>query len=288
MSKHYTPLRYPGGKGKLAPYIKAVFRENRLCDGHYVEPYAGGAGVALDLLLTEHASEIHLNDLNHPLYAFWHTLLNEPEELCRRIKTCKVSVHTWRRQRNIIREANKHSMFEVGFAFFFLNRTNRSGIINGGVIGGLDQKGNWKIDARFNRNTLIARVERILEYKERIHIYNMDAGDFLLKVPQTLPQKSLIYLDPPYYIKGQRLYDNHYKHDDHQEIAELVQSKVNRPWLVSYDNAPEIVDLYTNRKIDTFNLHYSAAGASTGSELMIYGKGLKIPTVESCIFRKVA
>lgn len=277
MAQHYTPLRYPGGKSKLSDYLKDTFERNDLADGEYMEPYAGGSGVALALLMTEYASHIHLNDLNYPLYAFWHSVLYETEELCRRIKNCRVTVNVWKRQRKIIDNPDDYSLLELGFALFFLNRTNRSGIISAGVIGGKDQTGEWKIDARFNKDSLIKRIERIADYEHRISIYNLDAIDLIKTVIPTLPKKSLIYLDPPYYVKGQRLYDNHYKHEDHEQIAQLVQSKIKRPWLVSYDNAEEIQKLYKQRRQCIYTLNYSAYNNYRGSEVMIYSDDLILP-----------
>lgn len=277
MSHFYTPLRYPGGKSKLSDYLKSIFEINGLCDGHYMEPYAGGAGVALSLLMTEYASHIHINDLNKPLYAFWHSVIYDTEALCRRIKNCRITLNVRRRQKNIIARPDEHDLLELGFACFFLNRTNRSGIISGGVIGGNDQEGEWKIDARFNKNTLIERIERIADYSHRISIYNLDAADIIKEVIPSLPRKSLIYLDPPYYVKGQRLYDNHYHHEDHEKLAKLVQSKIKRPWLVSYDNTKEIRSLYREHRRYGYSLNYSAAKVYSGSEVMIYSDDLKLP-----------
>ena len=277
MAQYYTPLRYPGGKAKLTEYLKDTFERNNLTDGHYVEPYAGGAGVALSLLMTEYASHIHLNDLNYPLYAFWHSVLYETEDLCRRIKNCRVTVNVWKRQRKIVNNPEKYSLLELGFALFFLNRTNRSGIIKAGIIGGKNQTGKWKIDVRFTKDALIERIERIADYEHRISIYNLDAIDIIKKVIPKLPRKSLIYLDPPYYVKGQRLYDNHYKHEDHERIAELVQTKIKRPWLVSYDNTKEIKKLYKQRRKCVYSLNYSAYATYQGTEVMIYSDELALP-----------
>jgi DNA adenine methylase len=173
----------------------------------------------------------------------------------------------------------------LGFAFFFLNRTNRSGIISGGVIGGLEQLGEWKIDARFNRKELIRRIELIAEYRDRISLYNLDALDLIKEVVPSLPNKTLVYLDPPYYVKGQRLYDNHYKHDDHAEIAKVVQKYIKQPWIVSYDNCENISELYCRRRQHIYTLNYSASRATVGSEIMIYGDTVEIPEVESAVFR---
>lgn len=282
MAQVYTPLRYPGGKAKLSAYVKELFRLNKLCDGHYVEPYAGGAGVALDMLMTEHAKHIHLNDLNLPLFAFWHSVLNNTEKLCGKIENCTLSVNAWKRHRTVVRNPEEHDFLKLGFAFLFLNRTNRSGIIRGGVIGGLDQSGNYKIDARFNREGLIDRIKKISLYRHRIHIYNLDALDFVDKVEAELPENSLIYLDPPYYNKGQRLYDNHYSRGDHAKVARIV-SRLKHKWIVTYDKVPEICDLYKDYRQSTYGLQYSAQASRIGSEVMIYSDGVLAPSLDGYV-----
>ncbi len=277
MSKFYTPLRYPGGKAILAPFIKAVFEENGLCDAHYVEPYAGGAGIGLSVLFTEYSRHIHLNDISYPLYCVWDTILNKTENFIRRISNVKVTPNTWRNQRKILKSPQQHEPNEVAFAFFFLNRTNRSGILNGGMIGGNSQSGKWKIDARFGKSELIRRIEAIADYRDRISIYNMDAMEFTQMITRKLPQKSFIYLDPPYYTKGSRLYTDYYRHDDHKSIAQFIQTNLNRPWIVTYDNVPEIAMLYSARRSLTYNLNYSANTHRKGTELMLFCDSLKIP-----------
>lgn len=288
---HSTPLRYPGGKGKLSPFIKLCLQENNLLDGHYAEPYAGGAGVAIDLLLSECVSYIHLNDLNYPLYCFWHAILNDCDEFLDKLSRCTLSVAAWRRHRNIVDEAKFHRKVDVGFSFFFLNRTNRSGIISGGVIGGYEQTGNWKIDARFNKETLKNRIQRINAYADRIFIYNLDAIGFLKKMGKKLPSKSLIYLDPPYYDKGQRLYDNFYCPDDHVSVRNAVSEINDIPWIVSYDNKPAILDLYKRYRSHVYDLKYSAAKAYNGSEAIFFCDAMKVPDkrkLQSLLYKSAA
>jgi DNA adenine methylase len=275
MATVYTPLRYPGGKSQIAPYFKTLFDRNKLGDSHYVEPYAGGAGVALALLMTEYAKHIHLNDIYYPIYSFWHTLLNQTDVFCNRISTVNIDMDVWREQKSILKDQDNHTIEEVGFAFFFLNRANRSGIINGGVIGGNDQTGNYKIDARFNRKDLIARAEAIARYRHRISLYNLDAEKFLKKTLPKLPKKTIVYLDPPYYCKGSDLYHNSYKPADHQRISTLVQEQIRHKWIVTYDNHPVINNLYEARRKRVFSLNYSAAHYQKGKELMIYSDSLE-------------
>lgn len=276
-----TPLRYPGGKGKLTDFLKLTFETNELLDGHYVEPYAGGAGIALNLLLHGYASSIHLNDLNQSVFSFWRSLLDFPEELCKLIIDTPVTMDEWYKQKNILKNPDNHSLLERGFSTFFLNRTNRSGIIWGGVIGGKKQDGNWKLDARFNKPDLIQRIQNIALYRSRIHLYNLDAAELIASVLPMLPAKTLVYLDPPYYIKGQGLYENHYQHDDHLEIARLVKSNINHPWIVSYDHAPEIGSMYKGCPKLEYGINYSVQDRYKGAEVMFFSKELVIPDVKS-------
>ena len=274
-----SPLRYPGGKLKLARFIKLVIEENFLLDGHYVEPFCGGSAVALSLLFEEYAEHIHINDLNQSIHAFWATVLDHTDDLCCLIKETPVTMDVRKKQKEIQTSPDDFSTLELGFSTFFLNRTNHSGIILGGVIGGNDQSGKWKIDARYNKKDLIARIEKIASYRQRISLYNEDAGDLLRNIVPRLPDKTLVYLDPPYYVKGKDLYQNHFVHQDHVDLAEAVKNNIRQNWMVSYDFVPEISDIYEDfRQID-YQLSYSAATRQKGSELMIFDDSLVIPQV---------
>ncbi|MBH9023134.1 DNA adenine methylase [Pseudomonas aeruginosa] len=271
-----TPLRYPGGKGKFSHFIKQIFTSNNLFDGHYVEPYAGGAGVALELLFHEYASTIHINDIDPAIYSFWHAATQQTEQLCKLIHDTPVTMENWRHYKQILENTQDHSTLDVAMATFFLNRTNRSGILKAGVIGGQDQAGKWKLDARYNKKDLTSRIELIGRFKERIKVYNQDAIQLLTETIPLLPEKTLIYLDPPYYVKGSGLYRNYYTHDDHVQISETM-AKVKHPWLVSYDNVKEIKDIYSEYRQDEYILSYTAQEKKKGSEVMIYGPSILPP-----------
>lgn len=276
-----TPLRYPGGKGKLTDYIKLVLRQNDLLNGHYAEPYAGGAGIALTLLLERYVSRIHLNDLNPSVYAFWRTVLDQPDGLCKLIADTDVTMDEWYRQKAIFVDPTNHSSLEIAFSTFFLNRTNRSGIILGGVIGGKNQDGAWKLGARFNKTDLIARIDRVARYHSDIQLYNLDAVNFITDILPTLPSKSLVYLDPPYYVKGKGLYQNHYLHDDHMVIANKVKNEIVLPWIVSYDHAPEITKMYEGCPTIEYGINYSAQKKYQGAEVMFFSETIKIPDIKN-------
>ncbi len=274
-----SPLRYPGGKGALANFVKLVVIRNGLRDGHYAEPYAGGAGIAWPLLFGEYSRHVHINDLSIQVYSFWRAVLDHTESLCRLISDTHVSMATWNRQRNVHDNPGSFSLLEVGFSTFFLNRTNRSGILTGGVIGGKRQQGVWKLDARFNKRDLIARIVKIARYRDRISLHNMDALAFMRTVLPRLPHRSLVYLDPPYFGKGKGLYENRYRPEDHKEVAEAVTRRLSLPWIVSYDTDREIAHLYKGHRARRYDLSYSAQSRYAGSETMFFSPGLTLPRV---------
>lgn len=272
-----SPLRYPGGKGSLSPVMKNIIETNLLYDGTYIEPYAGGAGIALDLLYNEYMKIVLINDLDFSIFAFWYSVLNNPNELCKMIREIKVDVKNWKKQKKVQLNKNKHTILDVGFSTFFLNRTNRSGILNGGIIGGYNQNGTWKINARFNKDDLIKRILKASNYRHRIELYNLDAGKFILKMRKSLPTNSLLYIDPPYYIKGKDLYKHHYIHKDHVSISKIIKNIKKQNWIVTYDNVPQISELYKENRQIQYSLYYSAAIKQKGTELMIFGDRLAIP-----------
>lgn len=280
-NKLYTPLRYPGGKAQFAPFIASVMDANGLAGGHYLEPYAGGAGVALELLYHGQASHVHINDLDPAVHSFWAAVTTEPDELLRLLAVTPINMDQWFKWRSILRGEVAVSLVERGFATLFMNRTNRSGILKGGVIGGLAQSGDYKLDARFKKDMLAARIRKIADHASHITVHCEDALALLERCGQLLPKKSLIYLDPPYYVKGQGLYRNFYKHDDHLAIAKALQSrKFTLPWVVSYDNASEICDMYQLSQSLTYGLNYTAQKRYVGNEVMFFSRKLLVPEDE--------
>lgn len=266
----FTPLRYPGGKGRMGPWIAELMRHNNISGGWYVEPYAGGCGAALFLLIHGYVDRIVINDADPVIFSFWKTVTEQPEELIAKIKSTQVSMTAWRAQREILENAAAHCQLDIAFATFFLNRTNRSGILSGGVIGGKNQSGEWKLGARFNKDDLIERIRAIGKLSKRISVHGLDALELLDVIEPQLPAKSLIYLDPPYFQKGAQLYRNFYAPEDHAAIAERV-AKLKVPVIVTYDNAKEISALYSSFKQVEFSLRYSTHQARPqATELLIY------------------
>jgi len=266
-----TPLRYPGGKARLGAWLADLIRHNGLENGCYIEPYAGGAGAAVFLLANEHVDRIVINDADPVIYAFWWALVNESERLVELIESTLVTMDAWYEQQDVIEECDMADLTRLGFATFFLNRTNRSGIIKGGVIGGKNQDGKYKIDARFNKDDLVARIKRLAKLHDRIQVLNLDAMDLLAGGQVEFGVNSLTYLDPPYYKKGSQLYRNHYLPEDHAAISDRVK-ELQSPWLVTYDNCPEIKGLYSDVKGVDFSFYYSThTERPKGNEALFYG-----------------
>lgn len=282
----FSPLRYPGGKGTLAPYVRELLEINSLVGGDYVEPFAGGAGVALDLLLSGYVSTIHINDIDPCIYAFWRSAIFDTDRFVEKIRTVDLTVEAWRAAREVKRSPEAHDDFDLGFAAFLLNRTNRSGILNGGMIGGLSQAGQWKFDCRFNRADLADRIQRIGFFRSRIALSKSDANEFIIAKSGELGPRSLFYIDPPYYVKGAYLYENHYRHEDHVALATTI-SAIPQPWLVSYDNAPQIRTIYRSMPQEVFSIGYSARNHGMGAEVMVFSPALQTPaTVYSSLKQK--
>ncbi|EOF9239280.1 DNA adenine methylase, partial [Klebsiella pneumoniae] len=277
MAKYRTPLRYPGGKQKLTPFVLELIIANGMEGCQYVEPYAGGAGVAMQLLIDGHVKNVHLNDSSYHIYAFWHSILNDTEKFCNQISKSLLNIDEWKKHREVVRHPSEHSIFDVGFSTFYLNRTNRSGVLTGGVIGGLSQEGKWKIDARFSHSELINRIELIASKKDSVFVYNKDAEDFFAENVIAFPENTFMYCDPPYFDKASGLYLNYYKPEDHERIANTIQTIDNIKWIVSYDGVENILSYYKNRKKFLYQLQYNVSKVYKGNEVFIFSDDMVIP-----------
>lgn len=279
---HYSPLRYPGGKNKLASFIANLCIENNI-RGHYIEPYSGGASVALYLLLERYVDLITINDKDRSIYAFWYSVLNYTDDLCNLIEKTPITIEIWKKQKEI--QVNKESatLLELGFSTFYLNRTNRSGIISAGVIGGNDQKGNYLMDCRFNKYELVKRIRLIASKAKNIRLLQEDALaliDIVESETKTRRNKnSLFYFDPPYFDKGSTLYMNHYKENDHLAVSEKIKQIGNIHWIVSYDNTEYIQSLYSEYRKKEFSFKHTAFQSRVGKEIMFFNDSLILPHI---------
>lgn len=272
----YSPLRYPGGKNKLSKFIASICVKNDIKE-HYVEPYAGGASVALYLLVNGYVREITINDLDRAIYAFWYSVLNDTDRLCNKIRNTEINLENWRKQKEIHNNKdNEKDLLKLGFATLFLNRTNYSGIIDGGMIGGVEQKGNYKLNCRFNKKDIIERIRLISKHKDNIHLENLDALELIKKVKKN--KNTIFYFDPPYFLKGQSLYMNSYEHSDHEKVSEEIKNIKNAHWIVSYDDTPQIQHLYKGVKKIDYSFSHTAYKARLGLESIFISAITEIDT----------
>ena len=277
---YYSPLRYPGGKGKLEPFMEMMITKLNHVGGTYIEPFAGGAGIAMGLLEKGVVNDVVINDLDKGIYSFWRATLTETNRFIEEIMNVSLTIDEWRRQRNICFEDYKKYSFELGFATFYMNRTNRSGIIKGGVIGGQEQRGNWKLDARFNREDLSERIEKIAKRRSHIHLYNKDIGSFVKNYLPKYSDNALIYFDPPYFDKGKQLYLNFFNYADHVRIEEMIRKNVNCDWIITYDDVPEIAHIYDGYSLKRYDLNYSVSKKRKASEIIIFKNKKMIPEID--------
>lgn len=277
----YSPLRYPGGKNKLSAFIAKICIDNNL-NGHYVEPYSGGASVALFLLMEGFVDRITINDKDRSIYAFWHSVLNKTKKLCERIENVELTIEEWKKQKKIQSNKMEADLFDLGFSTFYLNRTNHSGIINAGVMGGMEQNGNYLMDCRFNKSDLIQRIESIAKFKKNIRLYKKDAIKLIDKIQkESLNDNVVFYFDPPYYLKASTLYMNHYEDKNHKNVSDKIKSIKNIKWIVSYDNVPEIQKLYVDCPKKEFSFKHTAYEIREGKEILFFSDNIVQPKIQN-------
>lgn len=269
MATTFTPLRYPGGKTVYADLLLEFIRLNGLKDVVLVEPYAGGAGASIKLLLQNKVQKLILNDLDPAIYAFWWSVVNAPEEMLAMIRHCRVSISEWKRQREINRRKDKRDLLGLGFSTLYLNRCNRSGILTANPIGGMSQRGDYKIDARFNKQGLMRKIEAIADRANEIEVYNGTCEKLISVLNKRSDrEKLLVYFDPPYYQKGPLLYLNHYTQNDHAKLARRILRCKFR-WILSYDRHAAIEQLYAGVLQYESELRYTIVGNEKAKELVV-------------------
>lgn len=274
-SPYLSPLRYPGGKARLAPYLARVLAAQSSTIDTYCEPYAGGAGAGLQLLADGHVSKLIINDLNPGVAAFWRSAFFKTDALIESIADCTVDIHNWHEQRAIYLDPSKYDDLKLGFATFFLNRTNRSGILSARPIGGLDQTGNWGIDARFNKPDLVRRLKYLRTLASQVSVREEHAIE-LIRTLGRRRRPVLLYVDPPYVVPGEELYMTDHSWPEHQRL-ERVLTKSPHPWILTYDADKRTRDLYRDFRCLRFGISHTAHVQKIGREFMFFSKRLRVP-----------
>ena len=274
-----SPLRYPGGKASMSGLLADIRKVNGLGDRAIAEPFAGGAGASLSLLFMEEAPNIHINDADIAIHDFWWTLTNRPKPFIDQLSKARLTMNEWHRQRDIYRDRSRVSRLKRGFSAFYLNRCNRSGIVmNGGPIGGIEQKGPWKLDARFNKHDLVKRCEKVAEYRDRIAVSRLDGRSFIAGLDS---RKTFFFIDPPYFEKGPTLYLNALDKTYHESLSAQLKGMSSASWVLTYDDCPEIRKMYKGwASIRPFALNYTASERRKGREILITPKWMHLPSMQ--------
>lgn len=274
MPKCISPLRYPGGKAKLYRKVSELIKNNFDVKPIYCEPFAGGFGLGISLLLNGDISSAIINDFDYCIYAFWKCVVDEAlhDNFVEMIRSTEVTIEEWRKQKEIYKNYDCYSVLQVGFSTFFLNRCNRSGILSANPIGGINQTGKYSIDCRFNKETLINQIEKIYSYRNRITVYNKDA---VTLIPEIDTMNNVLFnIDPPYIKAGPLLYKNNYDAEDHKKLGEEVKQLKNK-WIMTYDNNPLVYEIYNGFNIRLYNLSYSLENKHKAEEIMILSPSMK-------------
>ena len=270
-----SPLRYPGGKTVLYDKVKTIINNNIKEKCTYIEPFAGGCGLALKLLFNGDVNNIIINDYDYAIFCVWENILNNTEEYIKKIKSIDITLEEWKKQHEIYQNKEKYNKLDIAIATLFLNRTNVSGVIKGGPIGGYSQTGKYKIDCRFNKEALIKKIIKISEYSDKIQVYNLEANEFIKEVIINIKNVTFTYLDPPYIQKGPTLYKNFFKEENHRILAKTILDTLkDYNWIITYDNTELVKEIYSNCKLEVFDLPYSAGKTKKGKEIMIYSDKL--------------
>ncbi len=268
MGRTVSPLRYPGGKYKIYDKVKTLIERCDFGNRTYVEPFAGGFGIGIGLLQDGVVESAVINDYDIHIYHFWDAVLNHTEELVDLINRTPITMDERTHQKEIYDGETSEALAD-GFATLFLNRVNYSGVIKGGPIGGANQQGEYMLDCRFPKAMIVSRIRRIAQFREQIQLHNEDAGA-LLREAATGPNNLFFNIDPPYVVKGSLLYTNFFEEQDHRALAQIICTLLQEmPWIVTYDNAELIRQIYQGYHIEEYEILHNAGGKAHNRELVI-------------------
>lgn len=269
MNKSLSPLRYPGGKYKIYDKVKNLIEKNKLGNRSYVEPFAGGFGIGLGLLRDNIVQTAVLNDFDPHIYNFWYTVFNHTDDFLQIMMETPITIEERQRQKEVYDDNNADKVRD-GFATFFLNRVNFSGVITGGPIGGFTQSGSYKLDCRFNKAEIVKKIHQISLLRNRIELYNCDASELIAQHLLDRVRTSFFNIDPPYVKKGHRLYTNYFNEEDHRNLERNIAEYLgDSRWIVTYDDCELIHDIYSDYYMLEYDILHNAGGSIIGKEVVI-------------------
>lgn len=282
--RYVSPLRYPGGKARMAPYLAAMFAEQvSVMDVEvWLEPFAGGAGAGLSLLDDDAVGEIWLTEKNPALAALWRAMLTENETLATHVEQTVPDLDLWAWARSQVAAAARPGTTDAdtGFAALVLNRCSRSGMVNPrvGPIGGKSQNGPWTLASRWNAPALAERIRHVGSLSGRIRFTEGDAVTAIADLADSgIEDEVIAFVDPPYLREGNRLYANGMDAADHQRLADALNASPVR-WMLTYDDEPTVAaDLYPHRRVLAYRIANTANRARIATEHAVVSDNLVLP-----------
>jgi DNA adenine methylase len=283
-SRYASPLRYPGGKARMAPWLTDTF-EALLWPMDveiWLEPFGGGAGAALTALASGRVPEAWIVEANPALAAFWTTVMNDGPAMADRVERTVPTLGMFQDSRQTVAAAldgERIDTFKLGLAAFILNRCSRSGMIlpSVGPIGGKAQTGLHTVAARFNAAALADRIRTVHALGDRFKVFAGDGISFLEDLPASGVQDEVFcFVDPPYIGVGNDLYAIGMDDDLHQRLANAL-NRLTAPWLLTYDAHPQIPQLYPDSQVLEFDIPHTAGSSRVGTEYLVLGPGMGAP-----------
>lgn len=259
----------------MTDFAQETLRLNGARGGTWVEPFAGGGGLALSLLGRGAVGRVVLNDTDDGVRSFWEAVLNEPDRVARDVATVPLTVAEWDRWR-AVRERGGTG-YEAGFAAFYLNRTNRGGVIDGaGVIGGRAQRGAYGMACRFPRAALVQKVRAIAAVRDRVEVRGEDGVAVIVRAAEDDPRGTFLFVDPPYWHKGPNLYGPPFGPHDHARLASALKA-VRGPWIATYDRCEPVSALYRDRRVYEMEGALPPGSVPRDAEVVVVSKGMAVP-----------
>jgi DNA adenine methylase len=261
-----SPLRYPGGKTRACKIIDNIIKQHfdiSLFDT-LLSPFFGGGSFEF-YFQNKYKKRIIANDKFTPLYHFWKQVKTDKNKLCeevRKIKIKTISKEDFANYRKSIMNIND-DILQQAIQYFIINRCSFSGAT---LSGGFSEEASKK---RFTDSS-IDRIESLT--LDSIEFYNLDFEIFIME--NTISDKSLLFLDPPYYLENKsKLYgDNGDLHEgfDHQKLYNILKNKKN--WILTYNNCEYIRNMYKDYIIIDANWSYGMNKSKKSSEMIIVSK----------------
>lgn len=264
-SRWLSPLRYPGAQRRLVPYIRSAIHYNDVEPTLFIEPFAGGASVAIQLLGEGTVEQIGLADKDKLVSAFWKVVFSEPEWLIDRVQEVEPSLELWKALKTQVADGQL-DLYQRAFACLYLNRTSFSGILHphAGPLGGYEQDSEHDIACRFSKDNIIDRIRRLGNLRNRVaFVWNKSWRGSITLIGDMQSRGSIsddvfYYLDPPFFNKSEKLYQHSFGSSDHAQLRNQL-TLLDDNWLLSYDDCEKVWQ------------YYGGLGLTGGSLSFVYG-----------------